>query len=86
MRRHTPLGLALASTGAAILTPAAATAAPGPSHASCAAVVTTFETRIAPGFVGEEVAGLAKDAASYSALVRNLAHTHDTLEGCVEAL
>ena len=71
--------LAAAVLSAALLLAPAAGASAAPS---CAGLVTTFETQIAPGFVGAEVRGLA-GADGFSDHVTALARAHATsVEGC----
>jgi hypothetical protein len=81
------LAAAAASTIAAALvaTTTDAGASPWPSPtASCVATVTVAETRIAPGFVGEEVRSIAAlGPGALSSVVRALAGAHlADLEAC----
>jgi len=64
--------------------PAAATAAPAPG-ASCVALITTAETHLAPGFVGDELKEAApQSAGSLGADVRGLAREHaGSVPACV---
>jgi len=58
---------------------------PRPAHAaSCVATVTVAETRIAPGFVGNEVKGIVQlGPGALPALVRTLADAHHSdLDAC----
>jgi hypothetical protein len=67
----------------------AATSAEQPANprASCVAVITSYEaSRLAAGFVGNEVSGLARSLDLGSALVSPLAHGHlGSIEACFQA-
>ena len=83
MRTHRAIRLAAAaaSTIAAALVATTTGAGASPHHpspaASCVATVTLAETRIAPGFVGNEVKGIAAlGPGALSSLVRSLADAH----------
>ena len=83
MRTYTAIRLAAAaaSTIAAALVATTTDASASPQHpspaASCVATVTVAETRIAPGFVGEEVRSIvALGPGVLPSLVRSLADAH----------
>ena len=82
------LAAAAASTIAAALVATTTDAGASPHHpspaASCVATVTVAETRIAPGFVGNEVKGIVQlGPGALPALVRTLADAHHSdLDAC----
>jgi hypothetical protein len=83
MRTHSTIRLAAAAAStlavALVVTTTPAAASPeGPAPAgSCVATVTVAETRIAPGFVGEEVRSIAAlGPGALASVVRSLAGAH----------
>jgi hypothetical protein len=83
MRTRTAIRKAAAAASVATAALVATTTAVGasPQHpspaASCVAAVTVFETRIAPGFVGEEVRSIVElGPDALPSLVRSLAEAH----------
>jgi hypothetical protein len=90
MRSPSRIRLAAAVTSAiaaalVATTTDAGAAPPRPSHAaSCVATVTVAETRIEPGFVGNEVKGIVQlGPGALPSVVRALADAHHgDLEAC----
>lgn len=83
MRTRTAIrrAAAAATTVAAALIATTTGAAASPQHpspaASCVATITVAETRIAPGFIGEEVTSIIElGTGALPSLVRSLAEAH----------
>ena len=77
IRRAAAAAVTVAAALVATTTGASASPPPPPPAASCVATVTVTETRIAPGFVGEEVKSIVElGPDALPSLVRSLTGAH----------